>query len=243
VFINLDDQAPPLDDYLGDALKPLEHVLGDTPLEVFHYQRSEIEANWKAWMETNLDAYHTFMHYLLRKTQVESDRRISVRPRGHAGTMGMRATYSNYAGWKDREEVLALPDLGPSEARTAHLFPNCSIMARGTVIRIDSLSPVGPHRAVAECRGLGVKGDTEEQRRKRIEHHNQYWGPLGRNLPEDALAAELCAMSYRSGSGKYQIIARDEGLTGQDDGMLRAFYAEWSRLMGRPANQPFSESV
>ena len=31
----------------------------------------------------------------------------------------------------------------------------------------------------------------KENRRKRMEHHNQYWGPLGRNLPEDALAAEL----------------------------------------------------
>ena len=87
------------------------------------------------------------------------------------------------------------------------------------------------HRAagpelLAECRGLGVKGDSEENRRKRMEHHNQYWGPLGRNLPEDALAAELCAMSYRSGHAHYQVIARDEGLTGQDDGMLREFYKQ-----------------
>ena len=41
---------------------------------------------------------------------------------------------------------------------------------------------------------------------------------------EDALAAELCAMSYRSGHAHYQVIARDEGLTGQDDGMLREFF-------------------
>jgi hypothetical protein len=65
-------------------------------------------------------------------------------------------------------------------------------------------------------------------------HHNQYWGPLGRNLPEDALAAELCAKSYRTGHSPWQVIARDENLTGQDDGMMRAFYARWSRMTGRP---------
>ena len=234
VFVNLDDDAGPLDDWLGEVLAPMEAVLGGVELEVFHYQRSEIEANWKAWMETNLDAYHTGMHYLLRKTQNESNRRIRVFGNGHVGTAGMRASYSNYGGWKEREDSLALPDLDPTEARTAHLFPNVSIMARGTVIRIDTLNPDGPHRTVAECRGLGVKGDSPENRRKRMEHHNQYWGPLGRNLPEDALAAELCAMSYRSGHAHYQVIARDEGLTGQDDGMLREFYKQWSRMTGRP---------
>lgn len=233
VFVNLDDGAGTLDEYLAGALEPLEKVLGGVPLEVFHYQRSEIDANWKAWMETNLDAYHTGMHYLLRKTQNESHRRIRAFGHGHVGTSGMRASYSSYGGWKDRDRSLALPDLEPEEARTAHLFPNASIMARGTVIRIDTLSPAGPHRAVAECRGLGVKGDSDDARRQRIEHHNQYWGPLGRNLPEDALAAELCAASYRSGSAHYQVIARDEGLTGQDDGMLREFYAQWSRMTGR----------
>lgn len=238
VFINLDDQAASLDAYLGDALEPLEQVLGGTPLEVFHYQRCEIDANWKAWMETNLDSYHTGMHYLLRKTQNESQRRIRVSLGGHVGTRGMRAAYSNYGGWQNRENSMALPGLEADEARTAHLFPHASIMARGTVIRIDTLSPDGPHRTIAECRGLGVKGDTEAQRAKRIEHHNQYWGPLGRNLPEDALAAELCARSYRSGSAHYQVIARDEGLTGQDDGMLRAFYAQWSRMMGRSSANP-----
>jgi len=232
--VNLDDGAGPLDDFLGDALEPLELALGGAPLEVFHYQRSEIDANWKAWMETNLDAYHTGMHYLLRKTQSDAQRRIRINPGAHASTGGMKQAYDKYGDWKRREDDLALPGVSANEMRNVHLFPNASILTRGTVVRIDTVSPAGPHRTVVECRGLGVRGDTEEQRRKRIDHHNQYWGPLGRNLPEDALAAELCAKSYRSGSAHYQVIARDEGLTGQDDAMLRAFYAQWSRLTGRP---------
>lgn len=233
VFVNLDDGASSLDDYLGDAFKPIEEALTGAPLEVFHYQRCEIDANWKAWMETNLDAYHTGMHYLLRKTQADSQRRIRITPGAHANTGGLRGAYDKYGDWKAREDTLALPGMDANEMRNVHLFPNASVLTRGTVVRIDTVSPLGPHRTVVECRGLGVKGDTDDERRKRIEHHNQFWGPLGRNLPEDALAAELCASSYRSGSAHYQVIAREEGLTGQDDAMLRAFYAQWSRYTGR----------
>jgi len=238
VFLNLDDNAFPLDDFLGGALDPLKEILGGVPLEVFHYQRSEIDANWKAWMETNLDTYHTGMHYLLRKTQVDKQRRIRIVAGGHGNTGGMKSAYTNYADWKNRDDSMALPGADAREMRNVHLFPNASVITRGTVVRIDTVSPIGPHRTVVECRGLGIKGDTEDERRQRVEHHNQYWGPLGRNLPEDGLAAELCARSYRSGSAHYQVIARDEGLTGQDDGMLRAYYAQWSKMTGLSLSDP-----
>jgi phenylpropionate dioxygenase-like ring-hydroxylating dioxygenase large terminal subunit len=93
VFVNLDDGTGSLDEYLGDALEPLAEALGGVELEVFHYQRSEIEANWKAWMETNLDAYHTGMHYLLRKTQNDAQRRIRINSGAHATTGGMKQAY------------------------------------------------------------------------------------------------------------------------------------------------------
>ena len=234
VFLNFDDAAMSLDDYLEGALDPLEEALATAPLEIFHYQRSELEANWKSWVETNLDAYHTGMHYLLRKTQVDSERRIRLTPGGHGMTGGMKQKYNQYADWRRREDTLALPGMDANEMRNVHLFPNASILTRGTAVRIDTISPAGPGRTIVECRGLGVKGDSEEARRKRMAHHNQYWGPLGRNLPEDALAAELCAKSYRTGHSPWQVIARDENLTGQDDGMMRAFYARWSRMTGRP---------
>ena len=52
------------------------------------------------------------------------------------------------------------------------------------------------------------------------------------------IAAESCADSFRSHAGRYQIIARDENLAGQDDAILRSFYAEWRRLVGRDPGQP-----
>jgi len=37
-------------------------------------------------------------------------------------------------------------------------------------------------------------------------------------------------------------MAREENMRGMDDGFLRAFYAQWSRLMGRSASDPFGDT-
>ena len=238
VFINLDDAASPLADFVGDALDPFEQILGEKELDVFHYQRSVLDANWKAWMETNLDAYHAGMHFLLRKTQGDAGRQIRLYPGGHVSTGGTGQKYSEYKGWQDRDDSLALPGVRSKEMRNGDLFPNASILSRGTVIRIDTVSPLSPHKTIVECRGVGIKGDTDQERLARINHHNQYWGPFGRNWPEDAVAAERCEKTFGPGVARYQIIAREQDLRDRDDGMMRAFYAEWSRRMGRPAHNP-----
>jgi hypothetical protein len=45
------------------------------------------------------------------------------------------------------------------------------------------------------------------------------------------------------GGGSYSILARHEGLKTQDDVLLRTYYQEWSRLMGRPAQNPKAEGA
>jgi hypothetical protein len=73
----------------------------------------------------------------------------------------------------------------------------------------------------------------------RIRHHNDYWGPFGRNLPEDNLGIELQMMAMNGNAIPYSIHAREEGGTGQDDVPVRAFFEEWGRLMGRDPANPF----
>lgn len=238
VFVCWEQDAPDLGHYLGPALDAFAEPMAPGQLEVIHFHRATLHSNWKAWMETNLDAYHTFMHVVLRKTQVDSARRIRIHPNGHAGGGGLRAAYANYKGWEGRSDAMALDGMDAADMRSAHLFPNAMVLARGTVIRLDTIIPLAPDRMILECRGLGRKGDTDAVRRLRFQHHNMYWGPLSRNLPEDGFAAEACAATFESGAARWQIIVRDENLTGQDDGMLRNFYAEWSRRLGRPAHNP-----
>jgi methanesulfonate monooxygenase subunit alpha len=238
VFINLDDHCGSVDDFIGGGLDPFRACMGDTELQVFHFQRTVIRANWKAWMETNMDSYHAVMHVVLRKTQVDAARRITVHGNGHVSTGGVKAEYSKYQGWGDRHGSMALPGLDPDELRVGNIFPNSTIITRGTVMRIDLVLPISPHEVAVESRGLGVKGDTEAARLARIRHHNQYWGPFSRNWPEDAFAAEACEKTFATGAARHQIIAREENARGQDDETMRVFYAEWSRRMGRPAHNP-----
>ncbi len=241
VFINLDDACGSLDDFLGDSLTPFQECMGKTQLQVFHYQRTTIRANWKAWMETNMDSYHAIMHVVLRKTQLDGARKITVHQNGHVSTGGIKADYSKYKGWGDRDGSLALPGLDADELRVGNIFPNCTIITRGTVMRIDVVTPISPHEAAVESRGLGVKGDSEEVRLTRIRHHNQYWGPFSRNWPEDAFAAEACEKAFGTGAARHQIIAREENSRGQDDETMRVFYAEWTRRLGRPAHHPSNQ--
>jgi len=238
VFVNLDDAAPSLDAYLAGALERFDHILGGGDLEVFHFNRAEIHANWKAWMETNVDAYHTLMHVALRRTQIDKGRKVDVFPNGHVGGGGQKMNYDNYRGWESRTDSLALPGAPANDMRTTHLFPNSMVLSRGTVIRIDTIVPIDQHRTMIEFRGLGLVSDDAETRATRIRHHNQFWGPFGRNIPEDAFAAEACAASFGSGAGKYQIIARDENMTGQDDVGLRTFYGAWGAYVGRSPHAP-----
>lgn len=242
VFINLDDECDSLDDYLGDALEAFEEVLTRNDLEVFTYQHATIDANWKEWQETNLDLYHEYMHVALRKTQVDPaammQRELKVYPNGHirGGGSGYDANYDGYQGWAKRDDSKALRGLTANDFRFTHVFPNSAMNARGTILRLSTFTPLNVNQTRIEWRGLSPKSDSREDWLMRSDHYNQYWGPFGRNVPEDLFAAELCEWNFGPGAARYQIIAREEGMRGQDDGFLRAFYRQWSEMMGHPAS-------
>lgn len=249
VFIRLADEGSELAEFIGPALDQFEEMLTGVSLEVFHFNRAVLSCNWKAWHETNMDLYHEFMHVVLRKTQVKAmpmeDRKLVTFANGHGGSGGdLKAQYDGYKGFSGRgADVPPLPGVGPTDFRFMNLFPSTAIISRGTVIRIDTAVPVGPDKMVLEMRGLGIQGESAEDRRVRQRHHNQYWGPFGRNVPEDMIAAESCADSFRSHAGRYQVIGRDENLTGQDDAILRAFYKTWSEWTGRDPGHPLGRPV
>ncbi|PPR79144.1 MAG: 2-aminobenzenesulfonate 2,3-dioxygenase subunit alpha [Alphaproteobacteria bacterium MarineAlpha2_Bin1] len=242
IFISFNKKIMPLNDFIGNSLDPFKDTLCSGELEVFHYSKSTIKSNWKAWQETNLDLYHEWMHVLLRKTQINAgnmkDRKVKIMPNGHAMVGGLKAKYGAYKGINYRQSSKALPGLSSDDFFFVDLFPNFAILARGTAIRIDTVTPIDENTSLVEWRGLGLRGDTSKDRRLRWKHHNQYWGPFGRNVPEDAFAAEACGEGFIKSASRYQIIAREENGTGQDDGMLRAWYKEWSKLTSLNINKP-----
>jgi methanesulfonate monooxygenase large subunit len=244
VWVNLDDAAPSLADYIGEALSPLAAHLQE-PLEVFHYQKIVVNTNYKLWHDTNSELYHDYMHHFNRVTGMLQpgyfERKYVTYPNGHASVGSMQVRYDSYAGGGDRQ--IGWPGLDAGGWVLIDLFPGMTYNLRTSVIRMDSILPVAPNKTIIELRGLGLKSDTPEDRRERIRDHNTIWGPFGRNLHEDLLGVtgQGRAMSDAASGSRWVLHGREEDLTVHDECGMRHFYAEWSRRMGRASADPFNE--
>lgn len=234
VFVNLDGEGPSLAEFLGPALDAVRGPLETGSFEVLHYHRVEVKANWKLFVETNGEGYHELLHLLNRTTGLSQPnyrkRQWHLHPGGHHTFAPATIDYDRLAlGERDRA---LLPGMVPNGHIVVDLFPDVMVNIRATVVRIDSLIPVAPGLTVLECRGLGLAGDPPDIRELRLRHHNQVWGPCGRNLPEDIWAVETQWDNMSSEASRYSIIAREESNFAMDDAPIRSFYREWRRRVG-----------
>jgi methanesulfonate monooxygenase subunit alpha len=127
------------------------------------------------------------------------------------------------------------------------MFPGMNFNLRGSALRCDIVTPLGPDKVMIEFRGLGLKRDTAEERQTRINHHNSIWGPFGRNLHEDLIGVQGQGTTMLPGSEPRHILhGRHEGQTIHDENGMRHYYEEWGRWMNRtPSNpeQPFKDVI
>lgn len=244
IWVNVDDTAPSLQEYIGPAMDMLGEQL-DMELEVFHYHKAVVHTNYKLWHDTNSEFYHDYMHHFNRVTGMIQpgyfDRKYTGYANGHASVGSMSIKYDAYDG--SAERGVGWPGLAPGGWILIDVFPGMTYNLRTSVLRMDTAIPVGPNKLVIEFRGLGLKSDTPEQRAERVRDHNMIWGPFGRNLHEDLLGVhgQGLAMRERTDS-KWVIHGREENMTIHDEGGMRHFYAEWSRRMGRKAFDPYGDN-
>jgi methanesulfonate monooxygenase large subunit len=127
------------------------------------------------------------------------------------------------------------------------MFPGMNFNLRGSALRCDIVTPLGPDKVMIEFRGLGLKGDTSQERQTRINHHNSIWGPFGRNLHEDLIGVQGQGTTMLTGAEPRRILhGRHENQTIHDENGMRHYYVEWGRWMNRmpsQPDQPFSELV
>jgi methanesulfonate monooxygenase large subunit len=126
-------------------------------------------------------------------------------------------------------------------------FPGVNFNLRGSALRCDIMTPLGPDKVMIEFRGLGLKSDTPEERLTRQRHHNSIWGPFGRNLHEDLLAVSTQQATMSEWAEKRRILHgrhetdADGDPTIHDEEGMRHFYNEWGRRMDRwPGNPEMS---
>jgi methanesulfonate monooxygenase large subunit len=242
VYVNLDDDARPLSEFIGGALDDLLPSLETEPLEVFSFHRAIVATNYKLWHDTNSEFYHDYMHYHNRQTSMAQpgyfERRYTAFPNGHARVGDQVVNYAAYAGFKSRD--LSFPGMVLNGWKMVDLFPGMTYNLRGSSLRIDTLVPLSPAQTAIEFRGLGLKRDTPQKRASRVHDYNTIWGPFGRNLHEDLLG--VLGQGRALGRGQtYFVHGREEDATIHDEIGMRHFYAEWSRRMVRSSSDPFGD--
>jgi phenylpropionate dioxygenase-like ring-hydroxylating dioxygenase large terminal subunit len=246
VFVCLSEKTEPLADYLGDIMAPLMEPLGGVPLEVFHFNKSELGTNWKLWQDNNSERYHALLHFINRKTMPwvagkTSPMKLSILEGGHSGYWSAGGATVDYgAGGYSGVSGGALPGMKENEMRVINIFPDVMVNIRSNVVRIDRMVPLAPGRTLVEWRGLGRATTDEALIAEHQRHHNMFWGPAGRNLGEDVIAVEAQWPAMASDAVRYSILAREEDLNPTDDANVRAYYQEWGRRMGCRPNDPFA---
>ncbi|MHB8618193.1 MAG: aromatic ring-hydroxylating oxygenase subunit alpha [Chloroflexota bacterium] len=244
VFVCPDPQAAPLAEYLRpEVVDALAGPLGSQPLEVFHFHRVRLKANWKLWRDNSDEFYHNPLHHANRDSgpgNVRSD----VQPRwriyrhGHHIFGDPARTNMNYqAGGIAGLDEYPFPTAAKGGSMMVRIFPDFLLSLRSNVVRIDRMVPIAPGLTLVEHRGLGLAGDAPEVRARRLESHNYFWGPAGWNLAEDIQAVELQQVMLESGVLPWGLWARDAdspGNTGDENS--RDFYRVWTARTGIQAN-------
>ncbi|HEX3499673.1 MAG TPA: aromatic ring-hydroxylating dioxygenase subunit alpha [Stellaceae bacterium] len=246
VWVSLAADPGPLSQYIGDAFGIMTEEIDTEPLDVFHYHKAVIPSNYKLWHDTNSEFYHDYMHYFNRATSMMQkgyfERHYTGFPNGHATVGSMEVKYDAYQGAAERP--LSFPGMPRNGWKMVDLFPGTTYNIRGSSLRVDTMTPLGPDRVIIEFRGIGLKRDTREERAQRIRDHNTIWGPFGRNLHEDLLGITGQGAAMRPGSVPRRILhGRRENNTIHDEVGMRHFYAEWARRMGRSPADPLADSV
>lgn len=242
VWVCLDDHiGMNVEQWAAGALDVLAPPLNEEPLEIFHYHKAIIPCNYKLWHDTNCEFYHDFLHYHNRITGFNDAyfaRKNSGFKNGHINVGSFEVQYDQYEGFESRES-LSFPHLPPNHWYMIDLFPGVNFNLRGSALRCDLMTPLAADKVMIEFRGLGLAGDTPQQRRVRINHHNSIWGPFGRNLHEDLLAVTAQgACMHQAAENRRILHGRHENQTIHDENGMRHYYEEWGRWLNRLPSDP-----
>ena len=242
VWVTLNDKVEKsVEEWADGAFDCIIKAIDSEPLKVFHYHKAIINCNYKLWHDTNSEFYHDYMHYHNRVTGFNDEyfaRKNVAFNNGHVNVNSFEVKYEEYEGFESRSE-LSFPTFPPNQWYMIDMFPGMNFNLRGSALRCDIMTPIGPDKVMIEFRGLGLLSDTAEERKTRIDHHNSIWGPFGRNLHEDLIGVSGQGASMQTNSEPRNILhGRHEDNFIHDEVGLRHFYSEWGKWMNRNPSDP-----
>lgn len=264
-FINYDAGAVSLEDYLADArsIFDLLDEHGPNGMEVIGgEQKYCIRANWKLLFENSIDGYHaidthgTYFEYLAEAlggpAEMPAETYVWDFKNGHAAMEGNAPWGRPVAKWipawgEDAKSEIAeikrelIARVGEEKAnriavlgRNTGIFPNLvinDIMA----VTVRTFYPSSPDYMNISAWALGVRGESEAFRKRRLDNFLEFLGPGGFATPDDVEALESAQRGYAAANDvSWNDISRGmlkEKFAADDEEQMRCFWREWSRRM------------
>jgi benzoate/toluate 1,2-dioxygenase alpha subunit len=249
VFVNLDPNAEPLDQFLGQSGVYLEACTKDQ--EAIGRVRWMLDGNWKLWHENFRDNYHPmFAHQMigLNYQGVKIEGENYDLQGGHSvmtfplqgNPDGILSAIRRITGRpiEPRPRGPAPTDAGQT---ILAIFPNLDFQSAVGIGPGHSLlqvvRPVGVDKAIVEIVVFGPKGEPSEVRQSRLEATLDGQTAAGKISGDDTEAVRRCAAGFgalREVRWSNMDRGQQPGLQGDknDEYSLRAFYVAYKQYMG-----------
>jgi len=258
VFGTLDEDAEPLEDYLGMPILEQLRRLFDRPVKVLGYNRQRIRGNWKLYAENTRDNYHaSLLHEFLvtfgldRSTQVggvrmdarhrhnitwaeadSDDEELAHQAYGNAGVR------SNFLSLQEPALVTFRPERADRlNIAITSVFPSAVFVQISNSLAVRQIRPRGIDEVEVFQTMLGYADDTPEMTLHRLRQANLV-GPAGLVSMEDGEAIELAHHASKADPDRATVIElggagvisdRDYRVT---DVPLRGFWSYYAELLG-----------
>lgn len=230
IFLNFDNEAIPLEEYLGNAREYIDLVAdqSEAGLEVLGgAQEYSVRANWKLLAENSVDLYHGMpthkTYFDIKQSQDPGLKRVKLEGRGidlgngHAVIEYVAPWGRPVAQWtpiwsKDLKEKMEnikaelVERFGEDRAeRIANYNRNILIFPNLVINDIMAITartfyPTSPGYMEVTGYSLAPIGEEDEQRLARNNNFLEFLGPGGFATPDDNEALELCQEAYTNNS-------------------------------------------
>jgi anthranilate 1,2-dioxygenase large subunit/terephthalate 1,2-dioxygenase oxygenase component alpha subunit len=257
VFASLSPAAPPIEEYLGEAVRTrLLRVLG-RPVQVLGRFVQALPNNWKLYVENVKDTYHaSLLHTFFSTfhiTRLTQGGGVLVSPDGahHASSTIDRADDRGNTAYRDqgiRSESDRYRLTDPSLLDTVKefgddiqlqiltVFPNLVVQQVYNALAVRQVLPKGPGAMELHWTYLGFADDTAEMRRRRLRQANLV-GPAGYVSMEDGCVGGFVQRGVAAAEDSLSVVNMGgEGAESQDtratEAAVRGFWKAYRAYMG-----------
>lgn len=259
VWASFSDEAPPLEDYLGEEILTLVKRAtgnGRKKLRLLGYNRQLLPCNWKLYVENSRDPYHaTLLHsFFLTFGLLRTDTAFKAVPTIGGRHAIMASTYSaatagqqnevtrQLASLKtdftleDMEVVRPVDEMGDSSMINFSVLPSIFFQQHGNSLALRHVIPKSASQTELSWTHYGFEDDDADMNRRRLKQAN-LMGPGGYVAIDDSEVLAKMQPVAESAPDSVQVVtmggtdhrAQETMIT---ETLIRGFYSYYREKMG-----------